>query len=125
MAGSLDEADRTFQSEQVCELVGLPYRTLDYWVRTGLVFATVDAEGSGSQRLFSEDDVRLIRLVTKIRKMGFELKAIRHALKIGWALWSDDVMDELMTLFPPALIHPDGSLGVVVFEPMPDFPPDS
>ena len=48
-------------SLQVCEATGLTYRRLDYWVRTELIEPIVDADGSGSQRLFDPSVVDQIR----------------------------------------------------------------
>lgn len=48
--------ERVFTSAQFCIALGISYRRLDYWVRTGLLEADVrSADGSGSQRLFSEE----------------------------------------------------------------------
>lgn len=54
----------TYSSKDVCEITGVTYRKLDYWLRTGLVFASVArAAGSGSRRRFSIDDVAQVRRV--------------------------------------------------------------
>jgi DNA-binding transcriptional MerR regulator len=47
--------DELLTSSEVCELSGLSYRQLDYWVRTEKIGCAADTEhrGSGSQRLFS------------------------------------------------------------------------
>ena len=39
-----------FHGPQVCGLVGISYRQLDYWARTGLVDPEHEATGSGSHR---------------------------------------------------------------------------
>ena len=40
-----------YRGPQVCAIVGITYRQLDYWARTGLLRPSlVDAKGSGSQR---------------------------------------------------------------------------
>ena len=44
--------DELITSAEVCQLAGITYRQLDYWVRTEKIDCAVDAEGSGSQRLF-------------------------------------------------------------------------
>ena len=48
-------------SREVCELVGVTYRQLDYWCRLGLVEPTVPAHGQGSRRLFGPVDVARVR----------------------------------------------------------------
>ena len=47
-----------YRGAQVCSLVGITYRQLDYWARTGLLRPSIaDATGSGSQRRYSYSDV--------------------------------------------------------------------
>ena len=42
-----------FSGPQVCALVGITYRQLDYWARTGLLVPTIAvAKGSGSKRRY-------------------------------------------------------------------------
>ena len=55
-AGALtDDVDTTetgYRGPQVCTIVGITYRQLDYWARTDLLHPSItDARGSGSQRL--------------------------------------------------------------------------
>ncbi|HSO51072.1 MAG TPA: MerR family transcriptional regulator, partial [Acidimicrobiia bacterium] len=41
-----------YRAPQVCKLVGITYRQLDYWARTNLIKPSLQqANGSGSQRL--------------------------------------------------------------------------
>ena len=47
-----------FRGPQVCELVGITYRQLDYWARTGLLTPSItQAKGSGTQRRYSMRDL--------------------------------------------------------------------
>ena len=40
----------------MCKIVGISYRQLDYWARTGLVTPSIrEAGGSGTQRLYRAD----------------------------------------------------------------------
>ena len=51
-------APEGFRGPQVCALVGITYRQLDYWARTGLLRPSIaDARGSGTQRRYSYPDV--------------------------------------------------------------------
>ena len=57
VAGSTGPAEG-FRGTQVCSIVGITYRQLDYWARTDLLRPSiVDASGSGSQRRYSYGDV--------------------------------------------------------------------
>ena len=43
-----------YRGPQVCKIVGISYRQLDYWARTDLVRPSLaDARGSGTQRRYS------------------------------------------------------------------------
>ena len=47
-----------YRVPEVCKLVGISYRQLDYWARTGLVTPSIrEAGGSGTQRLYSFQDL--------------------------------------------------------------------
>ena len=49
-----DWQETGFGGPEVCRIVGITYRQLDYWARTGLVEPSVrGATGSGTQRLYS------------------------------------------------------------------------
>ena len=72
---------RSFRVPQACRLVKISYRQLDYWARTGLVVPSVeDANGSGSQRLYSYSDLLALKFVKRLLDAGLSLPAIRHAL---------------------------------------------
>jgi DNA-binding transcriptional MerR regulator len=55
--------DELITSPEVCQLAGITYRQLDYWVRTEKIDCAVDATGSGSQRLFYLDVVDDIKTI--------------------------------------------------------------
>ncbi|MHB8263168.1 MAG: MerR family transcriptional regulator [Acidimicrobiales bacterium] len=71
-----------FRGPQVCRLVGITYRQLDYWARTGLLTPSVaPARGSGTQRLYSYGDVLEIKVVKRLLDAGVSLKAARKAVE--------------------------------------------
>lgn len=70
-----------YRGPRVCKLVGISYRQLDYWTTTGLVQASVrDAGGSGSQRLYSFDDIVHLRVIKRLLDTGVSLKKVRAAI---------------------------------------------
>ncbi len=72
-----------YRAPQVCSLVGISYRQLDYWARTGLITPSVQkASGSGSQRLYSFADVVQLKVVKRLLDAGMSLKKIRKAMDI-------------------------------------------
>ncbi|HSJ44872.1 MAG TPA: MerR family transcriptional regulator [Euzebyales bacterium] len=77
----LDEGRRGYRGPAVCRVVGITYRQLDYWATTGLVEPSVrDAVGSGSQRLYSFEDIVTLKLVKRLLDVGVSLQRIRRAI---------------------------------------------
>lgn len=75
--------EEVFRAPQVCNLVGITYRQLDYWARTGLLKPSVrSARGSGSQRLYSFTDVVQLKVIKRLLDAGMSLKKIRQAIDI-------------------------------------------
>ena len=77
--------DREFgyRAPQVCKLVGITYRQLDYWARTRLIVPSLQkATGSGSQRLYSFTDVVQLKVIKRLLDAGMSLKKIRSAVDI-------------------------------------------
>jgi DNA-binding transcriptional MerR regulator len=70
-----------FRGPSVHKLVGISYRQLDYWARTGLVTPSVRAaDGSGTQRLYSFTDVVELRIIKRLLDAGVSLRQIRDAI---------------------------------------------
>lgn len=72
-------ADRgVFRGPEICELAGITYRQLDFWARTDLIRPSIaDAKGSGSQRIYSREDLGAFRVVRELLDLGFDLPRIR------------------------------------------------
>jgi len=75
--------DNGFRAPNVCNLVGITYRQLDYWARTNLITPSIqNAQGSGSQRLYSFTDVIQLKVIKRLLDAGMSLKKIRQAMEI-------------------------------------------
>lgn len=78
----LDEGAAGYRGPAVCKAVGITYRQLDYWTTTELVRPSVrDAGGSGSQRLYSFDDIVKLKVIKNLLDAGVSLQRIRQALE--------------------------------------------
>ena len=85
----------------MCRTVGISYRQLDYWARTELVTPSVrDADGSGSQRMYSFNDVVQLRVIKKLIDAGVSLPKIRRAV--------DYLRDELKMPIEDVTLVSDG-----------------
>jgi DNA-binding transcriptional MerR regulator len=70
-----------YRGPEVCKLVGISYRQLDYWARTELVTPSVrEAGGSGTQRLYSFQDLIQLRVIKKLLDAGVSLQNVRKAV---------------------------------------------
>lgn len=71
-----------FHGPQVCDLVGISYRQLDYWARTGLLQPSVAAaRGSGSRRVYSYADVLELKVIKQLLDAGVSLQSARRAVE--------------------------------------------
>ena len=69
-----------FRSPQVCKVVGITYRQLDYWDRSDLLGPSMQtASGSGTQRLYTFQDVVTLRVIKRLKDAGTSLNKIRSA----------------------------------------------
>jgi DNA-binding transcriptional MerR regulator len=75
------QPDQGYRVPDVIRIVGISYRQLDYWARTGLVRPSIqDAQGSGTQRLYSFQDLALLKLIKRMLDSGVSLQQIRKAM---------------------------------------------
>jgi DNA-binding transcriptional MerR regulator len=73
--------ERGYRGPQTCKIVGITYRQLDYWTRTGLVEPSIQAAtGSGSQRLYSFNDLLQLKVVKSLTDAGASLQKVRQAI---------------------------------------------
>jgi DNA-binding transcriptional MerR regulator len=112
-----DAVEVGYRGRQVCGIVGITYRQLDYWARQNLLRPSVaDAKGSGSQRLYSYRDIVELKVVKRLLDGGVSLQKARKAVEflrqnLGADLASADLVldgpnsllvrtdDELIDLF--------------------------
>ena len=79
---STEHPEEGFRGAQVCSLVGITYRQLDYWARTGLLRPSItDATGSGSQRRYSYGDVLELKVIKRLLDAGLKLQQARQAVE--------------------------------------------
>ncbi|MGI9079786.1 MAG: MerR family transcriptional regulator [Acidimicrobiales bacterium] len=84
MAELRDEAGVAvgYRGPQVCSIVGITYRQLDYWARTDLIRPSVaDARGSGTQRLYSYQDLVELKVIKSLLDAGMALRKARRAIE--------------------------------------------
>lgn len=73
--------DMGYRGPQACKIVGITYRQLDYWTRTGLVEPSLQpAHGSGTQRLYSFNDLLQLKVIKNLTDAGASLQKVREAI---------------------------------------------
>src|SRR5262245_14983192 len=99
--------DAGFRGPQVCAIVGITYRQLDYWARQGLVRPSIaDARGSGTQRSYSFNDLVRLKVIKNLLDAGVKLQTARKAI----AYLREDLGDDWAT----ASLVLDGAGSVLV-----------
>lgn len=70
-----------YRGPQVCNIVGISYRQLDYWARTNLLRPSVsEARGSGTQRRYSYADLVRLKVIKRLLAAGISLQQARRAI---------------------------------------------
>ena len=94
--------EQGFRGPQACSIVGITYRQLDYWARTGLVRPGLkEAKGSGTQRMYSFSDLVHLRVIRNLLDAGVSLPKIRKAIRY--------IADELRTPLANVTLMSDGT----------------
>jgi len=76
-----DPPEPGYSGPQVCAIVGISYRQLDYWARTDLVRPSLaDAHGSGTQRRYSYRDLVRLKVIKSLLDAGVKLQTARRAI---------------------------------------------
>jgi len=66
---------------QATKIVDITYRQLDYWTRTGLVSPSIQsAEGSGTQRIYSFNDLLQLKVIKELIDAGASLQKVRQSI---------------------------------------------
>src|ERR1700738_891265 len=76
-----NKAEVGYRGPQVCTIVGITYRQLDYWARTDLLRPSVtEARGSGTQRRYSYSDLLQLKVIKRLLDSGISLQSARRAI---------------------------------------------
>jgi DNA-binding transcriptional MerR regulator len=76
-------AEEGYRGPQVCSIVGITYRQLDYWARTSLLVPSISAaKGSGSQRRYAYRDLLELKVIKRLLDAGISLQAARRAVDV-------------------------------------------
>ena len=98
-------SDDGFGQKQVCSIVGITYRQLDYWARTDLLRPSLaDAKGSGSQRRYSYNDVLQLKVIKSLLDGGVSLQAVRKVIEYLRSNMGEDLASANLVLDGSSLV---------------------
>ena len=67
-----------YSGTDTAKIVGISYRQLDYWARTGLIEPSLTpAAGSGSRRAYTYRDLLELRVIKSLLDAGIKLESVR------------------------------------------------
>src|SRR5438477_5819319 len=70
-----------YQAGQVCRIVGLTYRQLDYWHRSGFYKPSLnEGIGHGATRLYDFNDLIALKVIKRWLDAGLTIQRIRRAV---------------------------------------------
>ena len=71
-----------FTAKQVVALTGVPYKRLDSWAKSGFLIPSIAAaDGTGSRRLYSFQDLITLRTAKLLRDAGISLQGLRNVVQ--------------------------------------------
>ena len=113
-AGVDGVAGQGYRGPQVCKIVGITYRQLDYWARTNLIRPSIaDARGSGSQRRYSYRDLVDLKVIKSLLDAGVSLQSARRAIEYLRDNLGEEMASTKLVLNGPGsvlLVRNDGEL---------------
>ena len=73
---------KTYSSKEVCKIIGITYKQLDYYDRTDFVKPSITgADGYGTRRMYSFDDLMKLKVIKKLIEAGISLQKLRKTKK--------------------------------------------
>jgi DNA-binding transcriptional MerR regulator len=73
---------KIYSSNEVCKIIGITYKQLDYYDRTDFIKPSVtEAAGYGTRRMYSFDDLMKLKVFKKLIEAGISLQKLRKTKK--------------------------------------------
>lgn len=73
---------RVFSTSEIALLYGFTQRQIDGWDRSGIIKPSIrSAQGKGSQRLYSFEDLLSFRFIKRLHDAGWHTRTIRAAIR--------------------------------------------
>lgn len=106
---------RFYGSKDVCKIIGLTYKQLDYYDRTDFVKPSVSgAGGCGTRRMYSFKDLLKLKVIKKLLEAGISLQKIRRTKKYLEDNWKNDGFDKITLISDGNTVYACGSAKDIV-----------
>jgi DNA-binding transcriptional MerR regulator len=66
----MSDSMMVYGTKEVCDLVGVSARQLEYWVLIGVVYPIMEPHGTKTFKKFTEQDVRILKEVKSLTDEG-------------------------------------------------------
>jgi DNA-binding transcriptional MerR regulator len=105
-----------YRAPRAAKVAGITYRQLDYWARQNYVRPSLeDARGSGTQRLYSFEDLLKLKVMKRLLDQGLSLQKTRGAIRALEDAGEDVASAKLVLAGNQALlVHSDGEVSDVL-----------
>lgn len=71
----------SYRGPEVCAMVGITYRQLDYWARTDMLRPSIEeARGESGVRRYSYSDLVKLKVIKRLLEVGSSLRSVREAI---------------------------------------------
>jgi DNA-binding transcriptional MerR regulator len=109
-------SEQGYRAPRAAKLAGITYRQLDYWARQNYVRPSLeDARGSGTQRLYTFQDLLKLKVMKRLLDQGMSLQKTRGAIKALEDAGEDVGSARLVLSGSSALVvHSDGEVSDVL-----------
>ena len=95
-----------FGSHEVCKIIGITYKQLDYYDRTDFVKPSVNkAKGYGTRRMYDFSDLLKLKVIKKLLEAGISLQKIRKTKKYLEDNWKDDGFDKITLISDGSTVY--------------------
>lgn len=69
---------KTYSSAEVCKIINITYKQLDYYDRTDFIKPSISgAGGYGTRRMYSFNDLMKLKVIKKLLEAGISLQKLR------------------------------------------------
>jgi DNA-binding transcriptional MerR regulator len=98
--------EHLYTTTEVAEITGFSLRQLDYWARKKMIVPSFQrAQGSGSRRLYTAEDLVQLNIVRQLKKYNWSTQKIHKAIET-----LKDIMNDTNPLRNAILFHGKGTI---------------